>query len=140
MTDRQAGDQQTEEVTPTGEAGGTASAGRDLPQQSDQEELRHEIEQTRSELGDTVDALSQKADVKARVSEKVEHGKAAWRERQEDVKAKMGGARERVSAATPDDTKRAASQVARTAGERPLPAVAVALGLGLLIGWSFGRR
>ena len=31
------------------------------------EELRREIERTRRELGDTVDALSQKADVKERV-------------------------------------------------------------------------
>jgi hypothetical protein len=31
------------------------------------EELRRDIEQTRRQLGDTVDALSQKADVKERV-------------------------------------------------------------------------
>jgi hypothetical protein len=31
------------------------------------EELRREIERTRTELGDTVDALSHKADVKERV-------------------------------------------------------------------------
>ena len=33
------------------------------------EELRREIEQTRQELGETVDALSHKADVKQRVSD-----------------------------------------------------------------------
>jgi hypothetical protein len=33
------------------------------------EELRREIERTRRELGETVDALSHKADVKERVSE-----------------------------------------------------------------------
>jgi ElaB/YqjD/DUF883 family membrane-anchored ribosome-binding protein len=33
------------------------------------EELRREIERTRRELGETVDALSQKADVKQRVSD-----------------------------------------------------------------------
>jgi uncharacterized protein DUF3618 len=33
------------------------------------EELRREIERTRRELGDTVDALAQKADVKQRVSD-----------------------------------------------------------------------
>ena len=33
------------------------------------EELRREIERTRRELGETVDALSHKADVKQRVSE-----------------------------------------------------------------------
>jgi ElaB/YqjD/DUF883 family membrane-anchored ribosome-binding protein len=111
-----------------------------LSEEKDQEQLQHEIEETRAELGDTVDALAQKADVKARVSEKVEQRKAALRERQEDVKARVNGARERVSRTTPDDAKRAASQVARTAEERPFPAIAVALGLGLLIGRAIGRR
>jgi ElaB/YqjD/DUF883 family membrane-anchored ribosome-binding protein len=84
----------------------------------DQEQLQHEIEETRAELGDTVDALAQKADVKARVSEKVE-------ERKEDLKASVEGARERAERATE---------------ERPFPAIAVALGLGLLIGWAIRRR
>ena len=35
-----------------------------MTQQQTPEELRHQIEQTRRELGDTVDALSHKADVK----------------------------------------------------------------------------
>jgi len=139
MTDRQAGDQQRE-VTPGGEAGRTAPVGANRPQQDEQEQLRHQVEETRAELGETVDALSQKADVKARVAERVEDRKAAWRERQEDVKAKVSGARERVSGATPDDAKRAASQVARTAERRPFPAIALALGLGLLIGRTLRRR
>jgi ElaB/YqjD/DUF883 family membrane-anchored ribosome-binding protein len=109
-------------------------------EQAGQEQLRDEIEKTREDLGDTADALSQKADVKARVSETVEDRKATLRARQEDVKAKVGEARERVSGATPEDAKRAASQVAHTAEERPFPAIAVALALGLLIGWVFGRR
>jgi ElaB/YqjD/DUF883 family membrane-anchored ribosome-binding protein len=109
-------------------------------QEKGQEELQHEIEETRAELGDTVDALTQKADVKARVSEKVEQRKAALRERQEDLKAKVNGARERVSRTTPDEAKHAASQVAHTAEKRPFPAIAVALGVGLLIGRAIGRR
>ena len=38
-------------------------------QQQTPEELRREIERTRRELGETVDALSHKADVKQRVSD-----------------------------------------------------------------------
>jgi hypothetical protein len=38
-----------------------------MTQQQTPEELRREIERTRRELGDTVDALSHKADVKERV-------------------------------------------------------------------------
>jgi ElaB/YqjD/DUF883 family membrane-anchored ribosome-binding protein len=78
--------------------------------------------------------------VKARVSEKVEQRKAAFRERQEDIKARVNAARERVSSTTPDEATHAASQIAHTAEERPLPAIAVALGLGLLIGRAIGRR
>jgi hypothetical protein len=38
-----------------------------MTEQQTPEEIRREIEQTRRELGDTVDALAQKADVKERV-------------------------------------------------------------------------
>jgi ElaB/YqjD/DUF883 family membrane-anchored ribosome-binding protein len=126
MTDRE-----TEEM---------ASAGADVPQGNEQEQLVHEIEETRAELGDTVDALAQKADVKTRVSEKLEQRKAALRDRQEEVKAKVNGAREQVSGATPDEAKRAASQVARAAERRPWPAIAIAIVVGLLIGRMLGRR
>ena len=99
----------------------TEEQERELAKAPDQERLQHEIDETRAELGDTVDALAQKADVKARVSEKVEQRKAALRERQEDLKAMVKGARERAE-------------------ERPLPAIAIALGVGLLIGRAIGRR
>jgi hypothetical protein len=41
----------------------------ETPTEQTPEELRREIERTRRELGQTVDALSHKADVKQRVSE-----------------------------------------------------------------------
>jgi ElaB/YqjD/DUF883 family membrane-anchored ribosome-binding protein len=117
-----------------------ASTAADMSHENEQEQLIGEIEETRAELGETVDALAQKADVKARVSEKVEQRKAALRARRRDVQAKVNGARERVSDATPDEAKRAGSQVVRTAEERPLPAIALAIGLGVLIGRTLGRR
>ena len=68
MTDRQS--EETKRERPTlGEAGQTASAVGDVSQQNEQEQLLDEIEETRAELGETVDALAQKTDVKARVSE-----------------------------------------------------------------------
>ena len=39
------------------------------------EALRREIERTRAELGETVEALSHRADVKTQAREKVEHAK-----------------------------------------------------------------
>ena len=116
MTDRPT-EEQERELTPEREGAQTASAdatGGDLAPETDREQLQHEIEETRAELGDTVDALAQKADVKARVSKEVERRTA--------------------------EAKRAASQVAHTAEERPLPAIAIALGVGLLLGRAIGRR
>jgi hypothetical protein len=43
----------------------------------DPEEIRDEIEATRQELGDTVEALAAKADVKAIAHEKIESTKAS---------------------------------------------------------------
>jgi ElaB/YqjD/DUF883 family membrane-anchored ribosome-binding protein len=139
MTDRQA-EQQGTEVAAEVEAEETSKPDGQVSDQSNPEQLRQDIEETRAELGDTVDALSRKADVKAQVSQKVEERKAAWRERQSDATAKVTAARERVSEAAPDDAKRAASKVAHTAQERPLPAIAAGLGVGLMIGWRLGRR
>jgi ElaB/YqjD/DUF883 family membrane-anchored ribosome-binding protein len=120
--------------------GGQTPEGGQAPQGQTPEELRRDIEQTRAELGDTVDALSQKADVKGQIQQKVEERKAALRGRQEELKAKATQARGRVSGATPEDAKRTAAQVARTAEERPVPAIAVAFGAGLLVGWLVKRR
>lgn len=52
----------------------------------DLDELRAEIERTRAELGDTVQALAAKADVKARAKDQVEQAKAAMAGRVHDAK------------------------------------------------------
>jgi hypothetical protein len=45
------------------------------------EELRADIKQTRAELGETVQALAAKADVKARALDQVEHAKLRVQQR-----------------------------------------------------------
>jgi len=45
----------------------------------DPEQIREEIEATRRELGDTVEALAAKADVKAQVGRRIENTKASAR-------------------------------------------------------------
>ena len=55
----------------------------------DQEELRRQIEETRSELGDTVEALSAKADVKGQAKAKVDETKTQLRDQQDQAKAKV---------------------------------------------------
>jgi hypothetical protein len=51
--------------------------------QQDTEQLRREIERTRAELGATVQALSQKADVKAQARAKAEQAKTQARQKAE---------------------------------------------------------
>jgi ElaB/YqjD/DUF883 family membrane-anchored ribosome-binding protein len=106
---------------------------------SDVDQARRDVDQTRAEMGDTVAALSQKTDLKARVRQRMDERKAALRGRQGDLKSKATQARERMSGATPEDAKRTASRMAQTAEERPFPAIGVAFGAGLLLGWLIGR-
>jgi len=95
-------------------------------QGADTEEIRRKIEETRAELGETVEALAAKADVKARVKEK-----------QHELAEKIGEVRENFTSVAPEkgrDTFRSAAEGVRN---RPLPAVFLA---GLLVGWMVGRR
>lgn len=58
------------------------------PPSDDPDALRDQIEQTREELGETVSALSDKADVKARAAEKADEVKHRAQEAGETAKAK----------------------------------------------------
>ena len=113
---------------------------------TDVEQARRDVERTRADLGDTVEALSQKADVKAQVRPRIEERtaglrarRAELRQRQEDLKARVADTRGRASDATPEDAKRTASRVVHSAEERPFPAIGVAFGAGLLLGWLIAR-
>ena len=77
------------------------------------EEIRRDIERTRLELGDTVEALGKKTDVKGQAREKVDEIK------------------QRVSSATPSSAHEAGSVAKRN----PLPfAIGAAVAFGFLIG------
>jgi ElaB/YqjD/DUF883 family membrane-anchored ribosome-binding protein len=105
------------------------------------EEIRREIAETREELGDTVEALTKKADVKSQAKAKVAERKEALVEKQEQAKAKVAEVRDKVSGATPEQAKQTAAQVAGRARRRPVPVTAVAaLVAGVLIGWLLARR
>ena len=82
------------------------------------EQIQREIEHTREQLGDTVEALAQKADVKAQAKRKIQGTKASVSARKERL---LGRAR----AASPDGTVSAASKASQIARENPAP-VAVA--------------
>ena len=91
----------------------------------DPDRIRLEIEQTREEMGDTVDALSYKADVKSRA-------KDSLRERKEAVV----GFKDRVVGATPDtgQVERQARQAKSVAEENPVGLAIGAIAVGFLAG------
>jgi uncharacterized protein DUF3618 len=96
--------------------------------------IRAEIEQTRERVGDEVDALSYKTDVGARVGDYVE-------EKKEAVKSVFTGAKEGVTAATPDPraVKRGVTQVRGTAERNPLGLALGGLALGFVLGTLLPR-
>ena len=104
------------------------TAGTPVTEAKDPEQLREEIEETRRELGDTVEALAAKADVKSRVREKVESTKESAAQKKDDL---LGKARE----TSPDSVSAGASQATQKAKENPLPVAAVgAFVAGFLLG------
>jgi ElaB/YqjD/DUF883 family membrane-anchored ribosome-binding protein len=92
-------------------------------------ELRADIERTRQDLGDTVAALAEKTDVKARARDKVSEVKQNVNHKRTEL---MGKARE----SSPDGANSAAVQVRAKAQENPIPTAALAAFVG---GFLFGR-
>jgi ElaB/YqjD/DUF883 family membrane-anchored ribosome-binding protein len=109
------------------------------------EQIRAEIERTQQELGDTVEALAHKTDVKAQASARIDAAK-------ESIQDTVQGAREsiahtadevvgKVKQATPESAGAGAHQVSSTAQDKPLPfAAAGGFAAGVLVGWLIGRR
>jgi len=97
----------------------------------DPDAIRQEIEGTRTQMGDTVDALSYKADVKARAKDSVS-GKVGA------VKSKLGGAGSTVSDRTPsgDEMKQGAQRAAGVAQENPIGLALGGVALGFIAGMA----
>ena len=95
----------------------------------DPEVIRRDIEQTRERMGDTVDALGYKTDVKSRAKESVT-GKV------DSVKEKLVGAKDSALDATPStgDVKSGARQAVGVAQENPLGLAVGAVAVGFLAG------
>jgi ElaB/YqjD/DUF883 family membrane-anchored ribosome-binding protein len=99
------------------------------------EEIQREIVETREELGDTVEAIAEKTDVKTRAKKKAAQTR-------ETVKAKAGEAQEKMSDATSEQARQTATQAAQSVRERPLPVIAIAALVvgGLMLGWLLATR
>jgi Protein of unknown function (DUF3618) len=91
----------------------------------DTSSIREDIEQTRAEMGDTVEAIGYKTDVKSRAKDSVQE--------------KIGGVRERItgvkdSAPSTGDMKEGAQKAVGLAESNPLGLGIAALAGGFLIG------
>jgi ElaB/YqjD/DUF883 family membrane-anchored ribosome-binding protein len=110
------------------------SASTPNSSQKSAEQLRAEIEQTRQQLGDTVEALAAKTDVKAQAKDRIAAARSGALHKKNELVA-------RTRAATPESAGSGASKVASTVREEPLPfAAAGTFATGVLIGWLVGRR
>lgn len=111
----------------------TADKAAEHPGEQDKspEELRRDIDQTREQLGDTVEALAEKTDVKSQAKRRVDSLKESARQKQQEVKA-------RAKAATPESANAGAQQVVGAAKQNPFPlAAAGAFVAGFVVGrWS----
>jgi uncharacterized protein (DUF3084 family) len=100
------------------------------PDRSDAEELYQEIEQTRAELGATVEALAHKLDVKTRAQEKIAERTQVLRTKGQQLRGRTVELGQTVRSAMPEGAQQAARQAAVKAKKRPLP---IAIGAGMLV-------
>jgi ElaB/YqjD/DUF883 family membrane-anchored ribosome-binding protein len=93
------------------------------------DEIRREVEATRERMGETIDALGYKADVKSRTKENIS-GKV------DTVKEKLGMATDKVGEATPDgeQVKQQARRAVGIAQENPLGLAIGAAAVGFVAG------
>jgi len=94
------------------------------------DEIRADIEQTREEVGDTVEALAAKTDVKAQAKERVDEVKGNVRAKVDEVKGK-------AQSSTPESAQQGGQQVVTKVRENPAPFV---LGAAVLVAFLIGRR
>jgi hypothetical protein len=94
-------------------------------------EIRQEIENTREQMGDTVDALAYKADVPGRVRESIS-------DRTDRFRRQMSGTASSSNDSTPDgrDMKEGARQAVGVAQENPLGLAIGGVAVGFLIGMA----
>jgi Protein of unknown function (DUF3618) len=109
----------------------------------DLQALTEEIERTRTQLGETVEELAAKADVKARAQEKAADAKQTIVEVGGRVKDQVTSGTARTAATIrekmPEPVQRAAKRAVGYARQRRGP-LAMAVGAALLVGALIARR
>jgi ElaB/YqjD/DUF883 family membrane-anchored ribosome-binding protein len=102
----------------------------------DPDRIRAEIEQTRAEMGETVDALGYKTDVKARAKDSIQDKKESVMGVATSAKERLVGAGQSVGDATPDSqqVKQQARRAKGVAQDNPLGLAVGAVAVGFLAG------
>ncbi len=113
-------------------------------EQKNPEQIREDIDETREQLGDTVEAIAGKADVKEQAKAKVESARNEAQEKvasaKQSAQRKAGELSSKARGISPEGLEAGAQQLAGTARENPVSlAIAAAFGAGLLVGWILGR-
>ena len=114
-------------------------------------EIRAEIEETRQELGDTVEALAEKTDVKAQAKAKVDDVKGQAQAKVEDVKGQAQAAAEeakakakdlgdKAKAAAPESPQEGVQQAQTLVRQNPKPAAIAGAVLVVFVLWRLLRR
>ena len=98
------------------------------------EEIEADIEAAREDLGDTVEALAAKTDVKARAKAKVDETKEA-------ISEKVSGIGDSARQAAPESASAGAQQAATVAKQNPeYVALGGAFAAGVIAGWIIRGR
>jgi ElaB/YqjD/DUF883 family membrane-anchored ribosome-binding protein len=131
----------TEAELKLGEQAAASAEGKGdrSPEMTETEQLQSDIETTREEMGDTVEALAAKTDVKAQAKKQAAEAKAQAQEKVADAKTKVTGAKDdllgKARNASPEAAKTAVTQASQKARENPLPvAIVGAAAVGFLVG------
>jgi hypothetical protein len=92
------------------------AANQEQQPSEDPEALKEDIRQTRDNLGDTVEALAQKADVKAQAKQRVDQGKAQAKQRVDQGKEQLRDYGQQAQTQAKQVTEQAKQRPAAVAG------------------------
>lgn len=127
--------------TETGMTAGTEqpAARADAAPPTEPAEIERDIERTRAQLVDTIDALASKANVSARTKEKAHETAETVQAKTEQLTGQAKNVTDQALAKLPPPAREKVEQAATTARRKPIPTVAAAVALLLLLRRLFRR-
>jgi hypothetical protein len=125
-------------TTPTPKPNDPVVAG-DVPADS-KEQIQREIDVTREQLGDTVEALAHKVNVPARAKDSVREAVSTVQEKAGELGDNASGLANRAVTALPPQARGRVEQFVATVRQRPLPFALGAVGAFLVTVWLLRRN